>query len=91
MRKFLLPAAVLVSLAVAGAAAAQGNAAMMSVLRDSCGKDIQTLCPGVQPGGGRIAQCLKEHQDKVSATCKSAIAQAMANRQQGGGDTGTTH
>jgi|HubBroStandDraft_1064217.scaffolds.fasta_scaffold01015_3 hypothetical protein len=42
----------------------------------ACDGDIQTLCPGVQPGGGRIIACLKEHKDQVSNGCKQAIVKA---------------
>ena len=28
-----------------------------------CKADVARLCPGVQPGGGRIIGCLKEHKD----------------------------
>jgi Cysteine rich repeat len=44
--------------------------------RVACDSDIQTLCPGVQPGGGRILACLKAHQDKVSDVCKKAVVKA---------------
>ncbi len=39
-----------------------------------CAADAQKLCPGVEPGEGRIAQCLKQHKDEVSAACKQKIA-----------------
>jgi hypothetical protein len=42
----------------------------------ACNSDIQALCASVQPGGGRILACLKEHQDKVSDTCKQAVMKA---------------
>jgi Cysteine rich repeat len=48
----------------------------LSEARAACATDIQTLCPSVQPGGGRILACLKEHQDKVSDGCKQAVAKA---------------
>jgi hypothetical protein len=48
----------------------------------ACQNDIQTLCAGVQPGGGRIAQCLKGHPDQVSQGCKTAIAEARAARRE---------
>lgn len=44
--------------------------------RVACDSDIQTLCAGVQPGGGRILACLKEHKDKVSDVCKKAVIKA---------------
>jgi hypothetical protein len=42
--------------------------------RAACGPDIQTLCAGVQPGGG-----LKEHKDKVSDGCRKAVVKATQN------------
>ena len=48
----------------------------LSEARAACATNIQTLCAGVQPGGGRILACLKEHQDKVSDRCKQAVARA---------------
>ena len=41
-----------------------------------CKADVEKFCQGVQPGGGRIAACLKQHKDEVSPACKSRIAQA---------------
>jgi len=38
--------------------------------RAACATDIQNFCPGVQPGGGRILACLKQHKDQVSDGCK---------------------
>jgi hypothetical protein len=40
---------------------------------DACKQDVQTLCPGVQPGEGRIAACLKGKRSKLSDGCKAAI------------------
>jgi Cysteine rich repeat len=44
--------------------------------RTACETDIQKLCTGVQPGGGRILACLKEHKDQVSDGCKQAVVKA---------------
>jgi hypothetical protein len=44
--------------------------------RMACETDIQTLCTGVQPGGGRILACLKQHKDQVSDGCKQAVVKA---------------
>jgi hypothetical protein len=44
--------------------------------RAACETDIQKLCTGVQPGGGRILACLKQHKDQVSDGCKQAVVKA---------------
>jgi hypothetical protein len=44
--------------------------------RAACETDIQKLCPGVPPGGGRILACLKQHKDQVSDGCKQAVIKA---------------
>ena len=51
-----------------------------------CRADVEKLCPGVKPGGGRIIQCLKAHKDEVSDACKADLKQMKARR--GGGDAG---
>jgi hypothetical protein len=42
----------------------------------ACKSDVQKLCKGVQPGGGRIAACLKQHESEVSPECKKQVAEA---------------
>jgi hypothetical protein len=39
----------------------------------ACKQDVQTLCPNVQPGGGRVMACLKSHAAQVSEDCKAAV------------------
>lgn len=51
--------------------------------RAACRADVEKLCPGVQPGGGRIVACLKENQAQVSAACKDALARAREKRAPG--------
>jgi cysteine rich repeat protein len=60
----LLAAAML---APPGPAVAQSDAMAL------CKADIARLCPGVEPGGGRIVGCLKEHKMEVSVGCAKAI------------------
>ena len=55
--------------------------------RTACAADVQNLCPGVQPGGGRILACLKQHKDQVSDGCKSAVMGAMKKP---GGSSGSS-
>ena len=42
--------------------------------RVACKADVEKLCSGMQPGGGRIAGCLKQNEAQVSAACKEALA-----------------
>jgi Cysteine rich repeat len=63
------------------AAAAAPNAraddsAAMAVLRAGCADDANKFCAGVQPGGGRILACLRDHKDSLSDQCKQAAQQA---------------
>lgn len=45
----------------------------------ACKADVQSLCATVERGEGRIAQCLKDNEDRVSSACKSQI-QALSER-----------
>jgi hypothetical protein len=55
-----------------GAAAAPAQAARG---QGPCADDFQKFCKDVQPGGGRIARCLKEHENDLSPACKKHIAE----------------
>jgi hypothetical protein len=44
----------------------------------ACAPDIQKLCKGVQPGGGRIVQCLREHESELSQACKAVVTARAA-------------
>lgn len=46
----------------------QGREAMAA-----CKPDAQKLCAGVKPGGGRIIECLKQHQADLSASCAGEL------------------
>jgi hypothetical protein len=67
--------------AVAGSALAAEQPAPRRAVWEACKADITALCQGVQPGGGRIKECLKANRDKLSDGCKSAIAAARQARQ----------
>jgi len=47
----------------------------------ACRADAEKLCKDVQPGDGRMARCLKQHEASVSAECKEAMAQARQKMQ----------
>jgi hypothetical protein len=46
--------------------------------RGSCAADIKSHCSNVQPGGGRIAACIKEHIKDLSEDCQARLARAAA-------------
>ena len=54
------------------------DAAAMAVLRAGCTADVQRLCANVQPGGGRILACLRQHKDALSDQCKQAAQKAAS-------------
>ncbi len=41
--------------------------------RAACQGDRTKFCGSVTPGGGRIRQCLAEHQDQLSDACKKVL------------------
>jgi hypothetical protein len=43
----------------------------------ACLKDAKALCPGVQPGGGKIRDCLKAHVKDLSDECKDVLVKAV--------------
>lgn len=40
-----------------------------------CKTDIRRLCAEIRPGGGRVAQCLKAHENEVSIGCAKELKQ----------------
>lgn len=92
MKRWILAAALLAAGASASVALAQppaggggmGGGQGMAMVREACKTDIEQFCAGTQPGGGHIGQCLREHQDRLSEPCKSAIADARAQHHKQG-------
>ena len=46
-------------------------------LSGACLKDAKAQCPGVQPGGGKIRDCLKTHIKDLSDECKDVLVKAV--------------
>jgi Cysteine rich repeat len=50
-----------------------GVAQQGSAARQACGAEIKQMCADVQPGGGRITACVREHFTELSAACRNAL------------------
>lgn len=48
--------------------------------KEACKDDATKLCKAVKPGGGRILQCLKQHENELSAACKEKMEQPRARK-----------
>ncbi len=68
LRRFALAVLPLSLLAVAQPAFAIDDAVLTY-----CKDDVERLCAGVQPGGGRILQCLKSHKEEMSVGCAQGL------------------
>jgi hypothetical protein len=65
----LAVAALLLSALMPALAAREGNAMMQA-----CRADFGKFCKSVQPGGGRIVECLKQHEAELAPACKQTLA-----------------
>ena len=43
-------------------------------MRQACGFDYRRYCRGIPPGGGRALACLQSNRDRLSQTCRGALA-----------------
>jgi hypothetical protein len=48
---------------------------VLFVMRSACGADVRTLCAGVEPGGGRIIECLATQSASLSQPCRDVLSQ----------------
>ncbi|ABS68679.1 cysteine rich repeat-containing protein [Xanthobacter versatilis] len=62
-----------------GARAQTVSPEQAKALRTACEADVQKLCAGVQPGGGRLVQCLKEHKEEVTPPCQATLGALAAS------------
>jgi hypothetical protein len=72
MRTRHLVIASALSLAALVSAAPNALAQRAEAMR-YCKADVARLCPGMQPGGGRIIGCLKAHKEEISIGCGKAL------------------
>jgi len=55
----------------------------MHAMQAACGADIKQFCSAVKPGGGRIVQCLEEHQKDVSSGCNQLLTKHESRKGKG--------
>ena len=48
-----------------------GQAAIAFAAERPCRADIEKFCSDVKPGGGRMVECLRQHQSALSPECKA--------------------
>lgn len=82
MRNVMIAAAAALLLAAPVPASAQEDekTGPGRALHGACHEDVQRLCAGIQPGGGRIIACMRDHAGDLSPTCRDAIDKARAAR-----------
>ena len=81
-RKFVVArASAIVIISLPAAVSAQSNQIQQAMRY--CRPDMERLCPGVPPGGGRIARCLKAHKMEISVGCANDAAENQVARNAG--------
>lgn len=69
-----IPAVLLmISAALSVAAADTPRNQEIAALRTACKADIERLCPDVEPGQGRLKECLMSHKEQMSVGCIEAL------------------
>ena len=52
-------------------------------MREACETDVKQFCPNIKPGGGRIVQCLEQHQKEVSSGCNQFLEKKESRQGKG--------
>ncbi len=47
--------------------------AALSYVANECDADMEKYCESIEPGEGRLLECLEKHDKEVSGRCKQAI------------------
>jgi Cysteine rich repeat len=68
-------------LAIAATLLLLGSSVVAQERARACVADIKKLCAGVEPGGGRVVGCFKEHLSELSPTCQDLVAEAATAAQ----------
>ena len=87
----ILPALAFLALQLIGMAAAQDQPqdrrARMQMVRQACSVDREKFCGSIQPGGGRILECLRSHGPELTPACQQALPRPGSMRTPPNGGT----
>lgn len=65
---------IALSLVFLGALALSGPAiAQTAAEKEACQADFEKFCSGVEPGGGRVIECLSKHKSELSEACQKVV------------------
>ena len=65
-------------LVISAALLLSGSSAVAQGAARACVADVQKICAGVEPGEGRIADCIKKHVGDLSEPCQKLLASTAA-------------
>jgi hypothetical protein len=88
MTKSLLAIAFGAGLLLTGSWGASAQDLGLFATERDCSTDIQSLCAGIKPGGGRVLACLQSHvaAGDLSVGCSTILSKAICTAQQCAGD-----
>jgi len=67
---------------------------LQGIIKDceqACAGDIAKFCKDVEPGGGRIVKCLREHDKELSPSCSAKLEMIGVRGIKGGENKDETH
>jgi OOP family OmpA-OmpF porin len=64
----------------------QGLNKAMKIMGDGCSKEVNSFCAQAPLGGGRVMNCLFDHESQLSSGCKTAIGEGESTIEAALGD-----
>jgi hypothetical protein len=53
------------------------SVAQTAAERAACQADFEKFCAGVEPGGGRVVECLAKHLNELTPQCQTVVKANM--------------
>lgn len=57
--------------------------AAMKEVKEACHEDYEKFCGDVEPGGGAIKKCMKQHEQELSQNCKDEVNKMKKKKHHG--------